>query len=77
MVLEDIYKDEESFAIEQKLDGLVQDEIDKNQKEYILKEKLEIIKKELGDTDLRDSEIFELRKKSETSEKKQLSFCTS
>ncbi len=65
MVLEDIYKDEESFAIEKKLDGLVQDEIDKNQKEYILKEKLEIIKKELGDTDLRDNEIFELRKKAD------------
>ena len=63
MILEDIYKDEESFEIEQKLDILVKEELDKNQKEYILKEKLQLIKAELGDLSLKDSEIFELRKK--------------
>lgn len=63
MILEDIYKDEESFEIEKKLDYLVKEEIDKNQKEYILKEKLQLIKAELGDINLKDSEIFELRKR--------------
>ena len=63
MILEDIYKDEESFEIEQKLDILVKEELDKNQKEYILKEKLQLIKAELGDVSLKDSEIFELRKR--------------
>lgn len=63
MILEDIYRDEESFEIEKKLDTLVKEEIDKNHKEYILKEKLQLIKAELGDISLRESEIFELRKK--------------
>lgn len=63
MILEDIYKDEESFEIEKRLDFLVKEEIDKNQKEYILKEKLQLIKEELGDANLRDTEIFELRKR--------------
>ena len=63
MVLEDIYKEEESFEIETQLDLLVKEEIDKNQKEYILKEKLQLIKAELGDINLKDSEIFELRKR--------------
>lgn len=63
MILEDIYKDEESFEIENHLDNLVKNQIDKNQKEYILKEKLQLIKAELGDINLKESEIFELRKR--------------
>lgn len=63
MILEDIYKDEESFEIENYLDTIVKNQIDKNQKEYILKEKLQLIKEELGDVNLKDSEIFELRKR--------------
>lgn len=63
MILEDIYKDEESFEIERHLDSLVKEEIDKNQKEYILKEKLQLIRAELGDLNLKESEIFELRKR--------------
>ena len=63
MILEDIYRDEESFQIENRIDTLVKEEMDKNQKEYILKEKLQIIKAELGDVNLKDSEVFELRKR--------------
>lgn len=63
MILEDMYKDEESFEIENYLDTIVKNQIDKNQKEYILKEKLQLIKSELGDINLKDSEIFELRKR--------------
>lgn len=63
MILEDVYRDEESYQIENRIDTLVKEEIDKNQKEYILKEKLQIIKAELGDINLKDSEIFELRKR--------------
>ena len=63
MILEDVYKDEESYEIENHLDTLVKEEIDKNQKEYILKEKLELIKAELGEFNLKDNEIFELRKR--------------
>lgn len=63
MILEDIYKDEESFKIEDHLDNLVKEEMEKNQKEYILKEKLQLIREELGDINLKDSEIFELRKR--------------
>lgn len=63
MILEDIYKDEESFQIENHLDNIIKEEMEKNQKEYILKEKLQLIRQELGDKNLKDSEVFELRKR--------------
>jgi len=63
MILQDIYRDEESFAIDRKLDNLVKEEMDKNQKEYILKEKLQLIRAELGEANSRETEIIELKKR--------------
>ncbi|MGE5456464.1 MAG: endopeptidase La [Ignavibacteriales bacterium] len=63
MILEDIYKEKELFNIEKKLDLEVKQEIDNNQKDYILREKIKKIKEELGDTSLKEDEIENLRDK--------------
>lgn len=49
--------------IERKLDESVKKELDKSQKEYILKEKLKVIKEELGETDSKEKEIDEIKEK--------------
>lgn len=61
MILEDIYKDEQLFEIEKKLDSKVKKEIDNSQKEFLLREKVKLIKEELGDKSIIDDEIDELR----------------
>lgn len=49
MILEDIYKEKETFKIEKEIDTKVKKEIDSTQKEFILREKMRAIKEELGD----------------------------
>lgn len=49
--------------IERKIDESVKKELDKSQKEYILKEKLKVIKEELGETDSKEKEIDEIKEK--------------
>lgn len=61
MILLDIYKEEELFNIEKELDLKVNKEFDKNQREFILREKLKSIKEELGEVSSKDDEILELR----------------
>ena len=61
MILYDIYKEKELYEIEKELDTKVKEELDNNQKEYILKEKLKVIKEEIGDYSLKSEEIKELR----------------
>ena len=54
MLLKDIYKDKEIFDIERNLDLKVKKEIDNSQKEYFLREKMKLIKEELGESDLKE-----------------------
>lgn len=49
MLLEDLYKQEEIYEIENKIDIEVQKQLNKNQKEFILKEKIKQIKNELNE----------------------------
>lgn len=65
MVLEDIYKLKELYTIENKLDIKVKNVIDQNQKEFYLKEKINIIKEELGQNSARQDEINEFYNKLE------------
>ena len=57
MILEDLYKENQIFNIEHKIDSKVKSELDKNQKEYMLREKLRLIKEELGDVSSKDDDI--------------------
>ncbi len=63
MILADLYEEEEKYNIERNLDLKVKKEIDENQREYFLREKLRLIKEELGDISPKDEEVDELREK--------------
>ena len=63
MLLEDIQKELNIFEIEKKLDSDLKKNLDKSQKEFILREKIRLIKEELGDISSKDVDIEELREK--------------
>ena len=63
MLLLDIYKERNLYEIEKEIDLKIKKELDNNQREYILKEKIKLLKKEIGDTSLKEEEIKKLRKK--------------
>lgn len=65
LILEDIYKEKELYEIDKKIDSDIKKTLDDNQKEFILREKLRIIKSELGEGTIKDNEVEELRKKTD------------
>lgn len=62
MLLKDIYQESEMFKIERNIDLKVKKELDDSQKEFLLREKIKLIKEELGDTSKED-EIEILRER--------------
>lgn len=62
MLLKDIYKESEMFKIERNIDLKVKKELDDSQKEFLLREKIKLIKEELGDSSKED-EIDTLRER--------------
>ena len=62
MLLKDIYNENEMFKIERKLDLKVKKEMDESQKEFLLREKMKILKEELGDSS-KENEIDKLKKR--------------
>lgn len=63
MILEDMYKEEQLFNIEKNIDIKVKKELDENEKNFYLKEKISLLKKELGEVSTKDEEINILREK--------------
>lgn len=63
MLLKDIYNEQEMFNIEKDLDSKIKKELDDNQKEYFLREKMRLIKQELGDNSSKESEIDLLKER--------------
>ena len=63
MNLEDIQKELDVFDIEKEIDKKLQKELDDSQKEYILREKLKLIKEELGDISCKDDDVIEMKEK--------------
>jgi len=61
-LLEDIEKERHMNEIEDKINRTVKKNIDENQREYYLREKLRAIQEELGDKAKKESEIEQLRK---------------
>ena len=57
MILEDIKTEQELIEIENKIDGEVKKQLDQSQREYILREKMRVIKEELGEFNLKEDEI--------------------
>ena len=62
-VIDHIKKEIESFKLKSEIQKKVNTKLDKHQKDYILKEQLKTIQKELGTDDTRDKEIADFRKK--------------
>lgn len=60
MVLTDIYEELENYRIEEEIDHKLKKEIDNSQKEYLLREKIRILKEELGEVDNKEAELDEL-----------------
>lgn len=63
MTLEDIQKELDIYEIEKKIDTELKKGLDKSQKEFILREKIRIIKEELGDISSKDDDAEEIRNK--------------
>ncbi len=61
-LLQDIEKERHMSEIEEKINRTVKKNIDENQREYYLREKLRAIQEELGDKAKKESEIENLRK---------------
>ncbi len=62
-LLEILVKEKEVSKIERNLENKLKVELDKAQKEYILREKINVIKDELGEKDEKEKEIKEIKEK--------------
>lgn len=63
MIIEDINKDIEILKLEEKIESTVAKELDETQKEFVLREKIRVIKEELGEGFDKDEELEGLKKK--------------
>jgi len=63
MIMDDIEDDIQILKIEKKIDEKLSHDIDQAQKEYVLREKIRVIKEELGDINDKDSDIENLRQR--------------
>lgn len=63
MILEDMYKEEQLFNIEKNIDTKVKKELDDGEKNFYLKEKIKLLKNELGESSTKEDEVKHLRKK--------------
>ena len=65
MILEDIYKQEKLFNIEKNIDTKVKKELDKDQKNFYIKEKIKQLQDELGELSPKEEEVKKLKEKVE------------
>ena len=62
-IIEDLNKEIETVKLENALEENLKQKLDEEQKNYILREKIRLIKEEINEVDIKDSEIAKLRKK--------------
>lgn len=63
MILEDMYKEQQLFNIEKNIETKVKKELDNDQKNFYLKEKIKLLKSELGEVSSKDDEVENLKEK--------------
>lgn len=61
MLLEDIYQIREMYQVEKNLDIKLKKHLDDSQKEFLLREKIKLIKEELGDITVLDNDLDDLK----------------
>lgn len=64
-IIEDLNKEMETVKLENELEESLKEKLDEEQKNYILREKIRLIKEELNEVDIKDSEIVKLKNKIE------------
>ena len=62
-IIEDLNKEIETVKLENEIELTLKEKIDSSQREYLLREKIRIIKEELGESNIKDTEIDLLRNK--------------
>lgn len=65
LVIEDLNKEIETVKLENEIELSLKEKIDASQREYLLREKIRIIKEELGENTIKDTETIDLRKRIE------------
>ena len=63
MILDDINQDMEIVRLEEQLESEVNKNLEESQKEFVLREKLKVIKEELGEKDSKEQDINDLQEK--------------
>ena len=63
LIIEDLNKEIETVKLENILEENLKEKLDEEQKNYILREKIRLIKEEINEVDIKDSEVVKLRKK--------------
>lgn len=63
MLLTDLNHEIETINLENEIELTLKDKIDSSQREYLLREKIRIIKEELGEATIKDTEVALLRKR--------------
>lgn len=66
-LIRELTKEKEVLELRAKIHDQVQEQVNQSQREFLLREQLKAIQKELGDTDDTQSEVTELREKVESS----------
>ena len=63
MLLQDMAKEKKMSEVEQQINETVKERIDQGQKDYYLREKMNVIREELGDTVAQDEDAAKIRKR--------------
>lgn len=61
MIIEDLNKELETIKLENAIENSLKKSLEDSQKEYVLREKIKIIKEELGDVDLKENDVNKLK----------------
>ena len=65
LIIEDLNREIETVKLEQEIESTLKEKIDESQREYLLKEKIRIIKEELGESTIKETEVDLLKKEIE------------
>ncbi len=62
-LIRDLHKELETVKLEQDIEQTLKNRLDKSQKEYLLREKIKLIKEELGEVDIKNNDVTKLKAK--------------
>lgn len=63
MIIEDLEKEIETVKLENQIEDSLKERLEEEQREYVLKEKIRLIKEELGEIDLKEEDINKIKNK--------------